>query len=212
MFKRNQVVEAIALVLEGDSTPRGSEMRTWLKRVLETDRALGRRGRSADPHRANFAFYSEDAPGRGMENWFSGYEAFALLTSLRLMQHGWPQGFVVTVLRGVRPELERHHARILKQDPAVLFDKQLIVQRARKGDLAVDNTDPVFLGLISAKQGDLSGPISAAICRGQEQLMAFVRLHGPGQPFTSYELVNSVQALSSALAKTSPRKRGRGAE
>ena len=41
------------------------------------------------------------------------------------MQHGWPQGFAVSVLRRVRPELEKEHARILKQDPAILFDQQL---------------------------------------------------------------------------------------
>jgi hypothetical protein len=47
-----------------------------------------------------------DAPGRGLENWFTGNEAFALLTGLRLMRDGWPQGLVVAVLRRVNPRLE----------------------------------------------------------------------------------------------------------
>jgi hypothetical protein len=34
------------------------------------------------------------APGRELENWFTGYEAFALLTGLRLMRDGWQQGLV----------------------------------------------------------------------------------------------------------------------
>jgi len=98
MFKRNQVEEAIACVLEPGSAKPSSEMRTRLKRLLETDRALGRSKRSPDPERANYAFSGMDAPGRGQESWFTGYEAFALLTGLRLMGHDWPQGLVVAVL------------------------------------------------------------------------------------------------------------------
>jgi hypothetical protein len=98
MFKRNQVEEAIARVLEPGSAKPSSEMRTQLRRLLETDRGLGRNKRSVDPERANFAFNSMDAPGRGVENWFSNYEAFALLIGLMLMRLGWPQGLVVAVL------------------------------------------------------------------------------------------------------------------
>ena len=150
MFKRNQVEEAIARVLEPGLAKPSSEMRTRLKRLLETDRGFGCSKRSADPERANFAFYSEDGPGRGVENWFSADEAFALLTGLRLMRHGWPQGFAVAVLRlrETCARLEEQHARILKQDPVVLFDERLIRQRAMPGDLAVENTDPVFLAVI----------------------------------------------------------------
>jgi hypothetical protein len=203
MFKRNQVEEAIARVFEPGSAKPSSEMRTRLKRLLETDRRLGRNKRCADPERLNFAFYSVDAPGRGIENWFSDYEAFALLTGLRLMRHGWPQGFAVAVLRRVKPELEIQHARILKQDPADLFDVQLIRQQAKPGDLAVNNTDPVFLALISRDRDDRSG---SALCRGQEQLVRFIAAQGV---WTAFEIVNSVHALASALAKTTQRKRGR---
>ena len=206
MFKRNQVEEAIARVFEGSAKP-SSETRTRLKRLLETDRDLGRSKRAVDPERANFAFYSMDAPGRGIEIWFSDYEAFALLVGLRLMQHGWPQGFAVGVLRRARPELETQHAQILKQDPAVLFDQQLILQRARPGDLLAYSTAPVFLA-IRSRQGR-SGPISSALCCGQEELMRLIRSE-VGMTTTTFELTESVHALSSALAKTKPRKRGRG--
>jgi len=123
MFKRNQVEEAIAGVFEASATL-SSESRTRLKRLLDTDRRLGRSKRSVDPERANFAFYSVDSPGRGVEVWFSNYEAFALLVGLQLMRHGWPQGFAVGVLRRVRPDLERQHARILSLDPADLFNQR----------------------------------------------------------------------------------------
>ena len=73
--------------------------------------------RSKDAEEANFAFFSEEAPGTGADISFSEYEAFALLNGLRIMEHGWPQGFAVSIMRRVRRDLEREHARILRQDP-----------------------------------------------------------------------------------------------
>jgi hypothetical protein len=209
MLKRNQVEEAIALVFEPGSAEPSSEMRTRLKRLLETDRALGRNKRSAEPKRANFAFYGNDAPGRGIENWFSEYEAFALLTGLRLMRHGWPQGRVVALLRRVRADLEKHHDRILKQDTAVLFDENLIRQRAKPGTISAENTDPTFLAINTSDREDLLGSHPALICRGQAQLMSTILAQGPGQTWTMFEFAKPVHELATALAKTSPRKRGR---
>ena len=210
MFKRNQVEEAIAIVLEPGLAKPSSEMRTRLKRLLETDRSLGRSKRSADPERANFAFHSMEAPGRGLENWFTGYEAFALLTGLRLMRDGWPQGLAVAALRRVKPDLERHHARILSQNRPVLFDADRTRQQARPGDLAVSNTDPVFLVINSKDREHDAGANRAAICQGQAELMGFIKTWGAGQTWTVTELGTSIYALSWALAKTVPRKRGRG--
>src|ERR1700687_1891126 len=209
MFKRNQVEEAIAYVLEAGSTKPSPEMRTRLKRLLETDRALGRSKRSPDPEKANFAFSGMDARGRGLENRFTASEAFALLTGLRLMRDGWPQGLVVSVLRRVKPDLEQHHSRILSQNPTVL-DADDIRQQARPGDLAVSNPDPVFLAINSKDRERDTGPNPAAICQGQAELMGFIKTWGLGQTWTVMELGTSIQALSVALAKTEPRKRGRG--
>jgi hypothetical protein len=209
MFKRNQVEEAIASVLEPGSAKPSSEMRTRLKRLLVTDRALGRSKRSPDPERANFAFSVIDAPGRGQENWFTEYEAFALLTGLRLMEQDWPQGLVVAALRRVKPDLEQHHARILSQNPPILFDADQIRQQARPGDLAVSNTDPVFLVIQSKNREHNASANRAALCQGQAELMRFIKTGGPGQTWTVAELGTSVHALSLALAKTTPRTRGR---
>jgi hypothetical protein len=211
MFKRNQVEEAIAIVLEGSARP-SSELRTRLKRLLETDRSFGRNERSLDPERANFAFHSTDSPGRGLENWFTGYEAFALLTGLRLMRHGWPQGLAVAALRRVKPDLERHHARILRQDPAELFDEDRIRQQAEPGGLVVSNIDPVFLVINSKDQKAQASTNPAAICQGQVELMRFIHAGGPGQTWTITELGTSIHALALALVKTVPRKRGRGSQ
>jgi hypothetical protein len=208
-FKRNQVEAAISRVLEPDSAEPSSGLRTQMKRLLDTDRSFGRNKRSADPTRVNFAFYSGEAPGRGIEIWFSGYEAFALLTALRLMQHGWPQGFAVAVLRYVRPELERHHHRILEQHPAILFDPEQIRKNAGPGALAVDSTEPVFLAIISHHARGQSRSVKAAVFRGEGELIQYIRSE-VGLTCSTFGLVNSAHALFQELAKTKPIKRGRG--
>jgi hypothetical protein len=93
------------------------------------------------------------------------------------MEH-WPQGFAVSIMRRVRLDLEREHARILQQCPGKLFDQQAIRSRARPGDIAVDNTDPVFLTIASkekraADEGQ-TAPLSA-LCQGMEQVSRFSR-------------------------------------
>jgi hypothetical protein len=138
----------------------------------------------ADPERANFAFYSMDAPGRGLENWFTGYEAFALLTGLRLMRDGWPQGLSVAALRRVKPNLERHHARLLRKDAALNINKTHVQQHAKPNDLAVSNTDPVFLVIKSKDHEDHLASNPAAVCREQTELMRFIKGWGPGQTWT----------------------------
>jgi hypothetical protein len=56
-----------------------------LKRLLDTDRSLGRSAKSADPEKATYAFFSQDAAGSGIEVRFQEYEAFALLTGWRFL-------------------------------------------------------------------------------------------------------------------------------
>ena len=210
-YKRNQVEEALSRAFGEPSARPSSELRTRVKRLLDTDRGLGRNPRSADPERANYAFYSSDSPGRGVEVWFSDYEAFALMTGLRLLQHGWPQSFPVAVLRRLRPELEREHARILKQDPKVLFDQKRIRENARPGDFYVDNTDPVFLTIVSRQDHPKEGPtgtLPCAVCHGREQMFKFVKEQS-ARSWSSNELVTPAHALLSQLSKVQPRKRGR---
>jgi hypothetical protein len=210
-YKRNQLEEAISRVLEPRAPEPTSEFRTRLKRLLEADRALGRTPRSADPKRANYAFYGVDPPGSGAEIWFSGYEAFALLTGLRLMEHGWPQGRAVLIMRTVRHDLETQHARTLKQDRAALFDRAKIRREAREGDFAFDNTDPVLLVITSGRTSDGEDEdFSCAICQGMPAVMEYTRQEGP-RGWTMFELATSAYRLSEELAKTEPRHRGRGA-
>jgi len=211
-FKRNQIEKAISLMFTAHSAEPSTELRTRLKRLLETDRNLGWDPRSSDPEKSHFAFFSSDAPGSGVEIWFSAYEAFALLTAWRLLEHGWPQASAVAILRQVRPRLEREHARILKLDPTGTFDEKRIREMRRPGSLAVSTTDPVFL-VIASMQGhpreSRSTIRSIEICHGEEELMPVLRREA-GQSATTYELVAAAHILQARLNETEPSKRGRG--
>lgn len=211
-YKRNQIEGAISAVLEPKSPEPSSDLRTRLKRLLETDRALGRAPRSADQERANYAFYSAEAPGSGVEVWFSEYEAFALLNGLRLMGHGWPQGFAVSVMRRVRTELEKQHARILKLDTKSLFDQEAIRRDGKAGDIAFDNTAPVLLTILS-NSGGASGAqnqlLDCSIHEGPQEAMKWVWEKSKGtRGFTMFELVTVAHVLAQRLARTEPRHRG----
>ena len=209
IYKRNQIHDAIAALNEGGKRT-GAELLTRMKRLLEADRALGRTKRSRDPEQSNFAFYSEEPPGTGVEVSFTEYEAFALFAALRVLEHGFPQGTAVRILRRVRAELEAHHARILRQDPKVLFDRKRAREQALAGGLVGDNSDPVFLTIISGRPSSSGGSsLSCAVCRGMVEVAKFVQREG-GESWTIFELVGPAHQLSAALAKTKPRKRGRG--
>src|SRR3974390_1040968 len=210
-YKRNQIEEAISRTLEQSSAKPSSELRTRLKRLLDMDRSLGRNARSTDPQMANYAFFSSDMPGRGIEIWFSDYEAFALLTGLLLVRHGWPQSFAVGIMRRLRPDLEKQHGRILKQDPKILFDAEVIRQSARPGALYVNNTDPVFLTIVSrqASSSENNSDIPpCGVCRGLEEVSKFLEKE-KAQSHTLMDLVTPAHALSYQLQKAQPRKRGR---
>ena len=98
-YKRNQVEEAIARLSVSNYQKPPSELRTSIKRLLDLDRSMGRKLRSKDPEKANFGFFSEEATGTGVDISFSEYDAFALLNGLRIMGHGWPQGFAAAWIK-----------------------------------------------------------------------------------------------------------------
>lgn len=213
IYKRNQVEEAIARTFLSVSDP-PLDLLTKLKRLLDADRKLGRNKRSSDPLHSTFAFFSEASPGSGFEVQFSAYEAFALMTALRFLEHGWPQRSAVQILRQARKELQREHAHILKLDPSTLFDEAVIRETARPGAIYTGSTDESFLVVVSREGIDREDPSwsrSARICRGERELMPAIRGGGAGQAATFMGLTSSAFALQAALDETVPSKRGRGA-
>jgi hypothetical protein len=211
VYKRNQIEEAIPKVFEITSEQRAKDFHTRIKRLLDLDRGLGRKPRSKSSEQANFAFYSAEARGTGADVLFSEYEAFALLTGLRMMEHGWPQGLAVSLLRRVRGDLEPEHARILRQPPGRLFNQNVISANARPGDVAVSNTDPVFLAVLTKpnRTPDESKGLPR-LCRGFQEALNFSFQMGAWS-MTTFELATPAHRLRYELKKTQPRHRGRGA-
>jgi hypothetical protein len=210
-YKRNQIEEAIARIFDPNCNNPPLELRTRIKRLLELDRSIGRKRGSKNAEEANFGFFTEEAPGTGADISFSEYEAFALLNGLRIMAHGWPQGFAVSIMRRVRHDLAREHARILRQAPDELFDQQAILANASPGAIAVDNTDPVFLTLASKAQRapdeEQTSPLSA-VWRGFDKVREFSRDVGASS-VTMFEVATLAHRLRQELTKTEPRRRGR---
>jgi hypothetical protein len=213
-YKRNQVEEAIFRTL-GARDARLDELKLRLKRLLVTDRRLGCDANSDDDGKQRYAFYSQEPPGSGIEVKFSAYEAFALLAAVMLLEHGVPQAGVVRVMRQVRRQFEAAHAQSLKKDPNMLFDQEAILARARPGMIVTNNTDPVFLvyiRLTDSSVSDQTDGTSAAVCRGRDELGAFIREHcTPGMGATFFEFVGFMHTLAANLLQTRAVKRGRGA-
>jgi hypothetical protein len=215
-YKRNQVEDAIFRTL-GAQGERVNELRFRLKRLLVTDRRLGRDVNSDKEKEGEgqYAFYSGEPPGSGVEVRFSSYEGFALLAALLLLEHGLPQATVVRVMRHVRRPLEAAHGDSLTKDPITLFDWEAIVAQAKPGMIAVSNTDPVFLALTrltDSSVGDHKGGGTVAVCRGHLELGMFAKKHSePGSGMTFFELVGLIHAMDGNLRQVRPNKRGRGA-
>jgi hypothetical protein len=205
-FKRNQIDEAIFRTLGANEVLR-------IKRLLVTDRRFGRSKRSHDKAAGGYAFHSQDPPGSGVEIMFSPYEAFAMLAGITLLDHGIPQGAVVSILRQVRPTLEAAHDESLKKDPRVLFDPETLRTIAKPGMMATDNTDPVFLVFIKISEvAGGGGKVKAlvSVCRGHYEWTEFVKKHSvPGFAVTTFEFVGLMHRLATNLSNTRPVKRGR---
>jgi len=209
-YKRNQAAEAISVAIGQGPSPSAS-LRTEMKRLLDTDRGLYVIHRSNDPEYANYAFYTGEAPGRGTEVWFSEYEIFALRLGLDLMEHGWPQATVISILRRARTDLEPKHAQILQWNPTDLFDQKKILEAAQPGTLAVWTTRPVHLVIASRKgrSRDQSCDETREIAVLEDnELMPFLRREA-GISYTMIELTRMAHDLNNVLASTKPSKRGR---
>ena len=181
------------------------ELRFRLKRLLAADRSLGRQRKSRDDSKRQYAFFSAERPGSGIEVMFSGYEAFALLAAIMLLEHGLPQVGVVKMMRQVRRSLEIAYAQTLEQDPVALFDEEAVSARAKPGIIAIDNIDPVFLAFVttsSSSAGKQLAGTPAAVCRGDAELMEFIKRHAVhGRVVTIFEFVRLMHALTAYLSQ-----------
>jgi hypothetical protein len=211
-YKRNQVEQAICRTFHAEGA-RAEELRLRLKRLLVTDRRVVRRKSAGRKTNRSHAFYSDKAPGSGVEVMFSDFEAFALLVGLMMLEHGMPQANVIRVLRQVRLDLERAHRETLQKDPQALFDPEAVRRMAKPGMIAIDNTAPVFMAFVRVTGSTVDvGKVSELItvCRTHDELSAFIKKHAvPGLGATFFEFTSLTHRLAQNLAKTRPVKRGR---
>lgn len=204
LYKRNQVEEAISRTVGEKSAKPSSALRTRLKRLLDLDRSL-QDARSERSGNRDYAFYDNEAPGKGREIFFSDYEAFALLTGLRMLNHGWPQNFVVTTLRDIRDELTASHSRALKTRSNMGSGPE-----PQAGDMAVGNPDSPFLLIVSddrTPNPNDRGPYGMLFAN-QEDAFRF-QMEAVGRSCSWFGLEAAAKALKTNLARSLPRSRGR---
>jgi hypothetical protein len=205
-FKRNQLEEAIVRTLKA-SAAQARDLRLKIKRLLLTDRRLGR-GKRSDRRADHYAFYSARPQGTGTEVLFTGYEVFAVMVGLIVLEHGIPQAKVVSILQELRSDFEAAHRNTLQMDPNVLFDPEAV--QKLPGLLAVDNTAPVFLAFVKLDIGKGGVHAFISVCRGLDELGKFLEQHSvPGSGATHFEFARLMHALASNLSQTRPIKRGR---
>jgi hypothetical protein len=200
-FKRNQIEDAIHSVVGGSQVREPpQELRNRIKRLLDTDRAAGRLVRANDPERTNYAFYSDASPGSGVEVRFTQYEAFAVQMGLTFLSHGWPQGFVVSLLRRARPKLEKAYAEMMTWNRQDLLGKTL-------SGTGIDPVMPMVLVVVSRpgfEQPDF------AVRKGSKRAMDFLTAENrKGGVGTLFELARTAHGLANKLAQTEPNRRGR---
>jgi hypothetical protein len=206
--KRNQLEEAIIRTL-GSGHEQARDLKLRIKRLLLTDRRLGRSKRSDRSNAGRYAFFSGKPEGSGNEVMFTGFEVFAALAALLLLRHGIPQAKVVSVLREVRPELEAAHYEILNRDPKELFDEDGIRAMRSAGAIAVDSTVPIFLAFVELDIGKGRLQATIAVCKGLEDLGRFLKQHSVvGSGTTFFQFTRLMHTLASNLSKTQPVKRG----
>ena len=103
--------------------------------------------------------------------------------------------------------------KTLEQDPVALFDEQAVSARAKPGMIAIDNIDPVFLAFVTTSSSSAGSQLAgapAAVCRGDAELMEFIKRHAVhGRVATIFEFVRLMHALTAYLSQIRAVKRGR---
>ena len=207
-YKRNQIEEAISRVFGEKSAKPSSELQTRIKRLLDLDRSLPRNTRSIRPELANYAFYSSDSPGKGTEVSFSKYEAFALMIGLQMLNHNWPQKFVVDTLRRFparTPKATQENSESSIPRSCSIRSKSRL--HAQSGSLAVNTDSAIFL-LIWSDQRQANDPTPSAGIFNQQGAFA-VLMDKVGRSSTWLELTRPAHSLLAQLSASLPRKRGR---
>lgn len=197
-YKRNQLEEAISAVVETTAKRAPSQsLQIKIKRLLEADRALKRSARAPDPARQHYAFFSGKPPGRGVEVQFTEYEVFAVCVALQLLRHGWTPDIAAMVMRGVREELKKHHARVLR----------LCAEGKTNGFNAANS--PVLVATTGALDDGTEEALQCCLKDSHLEAAKWTwAQHEGGQGFAMFHFAHLAERINFALSKTEPRRRG----
>lgn len=189
-YRRNQVIEAIAVALASDG-PSSSQIPMRLKRLLQADRLLKRNPRSRSAEQSTYAFFSGELSGTGSEYFYSPFEAFALLLGIRLLENGFPQRTAVRILRSLRSKLEDS-------------------LRSEWAEPRWRSTNRWYLARLSLSGQDSSThPGVIDLCRGESAVANFLKTASDGQIMTVIELTRPMLRFKAAIEATVPARRGR---
>ena len=227
-YKRSQVEQVIGMLefrlADGRIDP---ALRSRLKRLLDADRASV----SDDQVRAGkrLAFVDGIKPGAGSEIGYSAYQAFALLTGVRLLQGGITEGRTVALLQRTRPTLERAFKRIAavprrqlqddyknQDDPKDSGITALQAEQRVRDGIIVDTPEKMtFLVEIvgNTERDDLSSAdadgASLSVCDYKQLYWRLRHISHAGKTAVIVELTNAVHQILYFLPHTTVRKRGR---
>jgi hypothetical protein len=208
-FKRNQIEEAVYQTMDDSAGLPSPAFQASTKRLLDLDRKTPLTGRAGAPAMTGFAFFSSPGEGSGIEITYSEYEAFALLAGLRLLEHEWPQGFVVKILREIRSPFEKEHRRIMRLDRMKLFDPKRVWETTMSGAFDAGTSEPAFLMTVSDMRARKPNTEPyAKVFKDSRSAFEF-QLEMPGRSCTWLELTKPAWTLHDNLARTFPRSRGR---
>jgi hypothetical protein len=202
-FKRNQLEEAISRTVGERSAKPSSALKARLKRLLDVDRNI--ENDSTNLKRSLFAFYHKEPGGKGSEISFSVADACALLMGIRMLEHGWPQKFVVSGLRLIRSELARRHEEILERPIG-----QRKLELPQVGEINFAHPDTDFL-LVVSDSGSRNKSTDPYLRLFDNQIQAFAfQMEKAGRSCSWLSLEGPARTLNEHLLKSEPRRRGRG--
>ena len=112
-FKRNQVEEAIWLVMSNTPAAAPPIFLTRLKRLLETDRKF-RHKKIRGVVSAECAFSELSTEGKGFEAEFSGFDAFCLGLGFDMLDAGYNPKEIVFLIRHIRKDLASEYKESLR--------------------------------------------------------------------------------------------------
>jgi hypothetical protein len=198
LYKRNQVEEAISRAIGESSAEPSATLKARLKRLLDVDRKLAT---GAGPR---FAFCAKAPEGKGAITLFSFADACALFIGMRMLEHGWPQNFVVSSLRPVRADLSRRHEAILRRPV------QLRKTLPEAGEVEFGGPTSDFLLVVSDMRAARNKSSEPYLRLFDSETEAFkFQLEEAGRSCSWFSLEGPARILHQQLSTSLPRKRGR---